>query len=329
MSRSTGITVAIAATIAAIAVYAFVSRGLSDDAQQENYPSKDITVIVGYAPGGGTDVLARTVAKFMEKYIDANVAVVVKNVPGAGGQIGFTTTAHAKADGYTLATISLPGALARTIDRKTEYNLASFSYLANFINDPNVIVASEASGIQSVEMMLAGAKKAAGLLTVGIPTIGGDDQFAMIAVSELTDTEYNYIPFKGTAAVRTALMGGHIDLSVMNLSEVVGFRDEFRILAIMANDRASVLPLVPTLKELGHDLQRGSLRGFVAPAGLPAEVSTRLLRLFKTVYEDPDFRQIMTDQGNPVELVVGQEFEELARTQYEIAKEIWNAAPWR
>jgi len=329
MSRFTGITLAIAAALASIAFYALFLTDAPDRASQAEYPAKDITIIVGYSPGGGTDVLARTVARFMEEYLDNRVAVIVKNVPGAGGQIGFTRTAHAKADGYTLGTISLPGALARTIDRKTEYSIDSFTYLANFINDPNVIIASKASGIRSIDMMLTQARQAAGSLTVGLPTVGGDDQFAMIAVSEVTGTAYNYIPFKGTAPVRTALMGGHIDLSVMNLSEVVGFKDEFRILAILAADRATVLPEVPTFKELGYDVQRGSLRGFIAPANLNPDVSAHLTGMFEVVFENPEFKKIMAEQGSPTQLVVGDDFAELARSQYQTAKEAWHTNPWR
>jgi len=107
-------------------------------AMAADYPNKPIEVIVGFAAGGGTDVMARTVAPFIEKYLGNGASVVIKNVPGASGQIGVTEAAHATPDGYTLGTFNLPGMMARTIDRKSDYDVDSFTYLANVVNDPNV-----------------------------------------------------------------------------------------------------------------------------------------------------------------------------------------------
>jgi tripartite-type tricarboxylate transporter receptor subunit TctC len=101
------------------------------------YPEKPIEIVVGYAAGGGTDVMARTVGKFLEAALGGSAAVVIKNEPGAGGQIGFTKVATAKPDGYTLGTFNLPAALALTYDRKADYTASSFTYLANFVEDPN------------------------------------------------------------------------------------------------------------------------------------------------------------------------------------------------
>ncbi len=121
-------------------------------------PSKPIEVIVGYSAGGGTDVMARTVAPFIEKYLGDGASVVVKNMPGASGQIGITAVATAEPDGYTLGTFNLPGMMARTIDRKADYDADSFTYLANVVNDPNVIVTSKQSGLDTLDKLIAAAK---------------------------------------------------------------------------------------------------------------------------------------------------------------------------
>ncbi|MCI5110576.1 MAG: tripartite tricarboxylate transporter substrate binding protein, partial [Marivita sp.] len=107
------------------ALTALIALGLSTTAVLAEYPEKPVEVIVGYSAGGGTDVMARTVAQFLEQ--ELNGSVVVKNMPGAGGQIGFTEVAGANPDGYTLGTFNLPAALALTHDREADYDVTSFT----------------------------------------------------------------------------------------------------------------------------------------------------------------------------------------------------------
>lgn len=102
---------------------------LAAGAAQAEYPEKPIEVIVGYSAGGGTDVMARTTMPFIEKYLGEGSSIVVKNMPGASGQIGITEVAGSDADGYTLGTFNLPGMMARTLDREAGYDRDSFTYL--------------------------------------------------------------------------------------------------------------------------------------------------------------------------------------------------------
>ena len=124
---------------------------LSAGAALAEYPEKPIEVIVGYSAGGGTDVMARTAAPFIEKYLGEGASLVVKNMPGASGQIGVTEAANADPDGYTLGTFNLPGMMARTIDREADYDRDSFTYLANVVNDPNVIVKLDGTRVRTAE----------------------------------------------------------------------------------------------------------------------------------------------------------------------------------
>jgi tripartite-type tricarboxylate transporter receptor subunit TctC len=104
-------------------------------AARAEYPEKPVTIIVGYAAGGGTDILARTVAPYVEKYLGNNAKLVIKNVPGAGGQIGFTQVATAAPDGYTIGTFNQPAAAAMTLDRKADYAMDSFTYLVKSLDE--------------------------------------------------------------------------------------------------------------------------------------------------------------------------------------------------
>jgi tripartite-type tricarboxylate transporter receptor subunit TctC len=294
-----------------------------------DYPEKKIDVIVGYAAGGGTDVMARTIAPFLEEYLGNDATVVVKNMPGASGQIGVTSVAQADPDGYTIGTYNLPGMMARTLDRDADYNADSFTYLANVVDDPNVIVTPKSSDIDTMDELVAAAQERDGAVTVSMSSLGGDDHFFLIRLSEATDAEYTVVPFSGSAPARSALMGGHVTMGIINLSEVVNFRDELNVLGIATEERSELLEGVPTFKEQGYDIVNGSLRGFVAPAGLPDEVESSLITAFEKTYEDPEFREAMVKSGNPLNLTTGEDFEALNAEQLELAERVWNTSPWK
>jgi tripartite-type tricarboxylate transporter receptor subunit TctC len=292
------------------------------------YPEKPIEIIVGYSAGGGTDVMARTVGQFLEQAL-GGASVVIKNEPGAGGQIGFTHTATAEPDGYTLGTFNLPTALALTLDREAAYDADSFTYLANFVQDPNTIVVSASSGFETLDAFLAAAKADPGAITLGLSSLGGNDHFAAILMQNAAGAEFTLVPFKGAALARTALMGGHVAGGTMALSQTTGFGDELRVLAVLADERSPFAPDVPTAKELGYDVEMSSLRGIVAPAGLDPAIADRLRAALADVNANPEFQKMMAEQGNPMAYVSGDEFAAVATKQAEVAKSIWETTPWK
>ncbi len=315
-------------SIAALACFGMAAALLPVQAQ-DAYPSKPITIIVGFSAGGGTDVMARTAAPFIEKYLGNGASVVIKNVPGASGQIGITELAKAKPDGYTLGTFNLPGMMARTVDRKSQYSHTSFTYIANVVNDPNVIVTAKASGIDSIQKLVTEAKKQNGAMTVGMSSLGGDDHFALLKLQKMSQANFNIVPFKGSAPARTAVMGGHVNMGIFNISEVAKFQGELNVLGIAQDQRSSFATNVPTFKEQGVNLINGSLRGIVAPKGLPAAIEAKLIQAFEKSAKDPEFIKAMQATANPVEMVTGKAFESLTKDYYELAKQTWETQPWK
>jgi len=302
---------------------------LSSGIALAEYPEKPITILVGYKAGGGTDVMARNVAPFIEKHLGNGASVVVKNMPGASGMIAVTQVSKSDPDGYTLGTFNLPGMMARTLDRPTEIGADSFTYLANFVDDPNVIVTSKKSGITSLKQFVEAAKETPRAITVGMSSLGGDDHIALTKFSALADAEYTIVPFKGSAPARTAIMGGHVAAGILNISEVVKFRDELNVLGVATAERSSFAPELPTLKEQGFNIVNGSMRGVVAPAGLPQNVEAKLLAAMEKVGKDPEFLKKMKETGNPTSISVGDDFQTLNGEQLEIAKKIWESTPWK
>lgn len=301
---------------------------LAAGAAQAEYPEKPIEVIVGYSAGGGTDVMARTTMPFVEKYLGEGTSIVVKNMPGASGQIGITEVAGSDADGYTLGTFNLPGMMARTLDREAGYDRDSFTYLANVVNDPNVIVTSKDSGIETVDGLIAAAKENPFAITVGMSSLGGDDHFLLIKLQKQTETDFTIVPFKGSAPARTAVMGGHVAVGIFNVSEIAKFQGELNVLGIAQAERSDFAPEVATFREQGLDLINGSMRGVVAPAGLPEDVAAKLRDAFEKAAQDPEFIKAMTDTANPVEVVTGDDFRTLTDGLFDLAKETWETTPW-
>lgn len=293
------------------------------------FPEKPIEIIVGYSAGGGTDVMARTVSKFLETALGENASVVVKNKPGAGGQIGFTKVASAKPDGYTLGTFNLPAALALTNDRDADYNVDSFTYLANFVEDPNTIVVRADSEFDTLDAFLAAAKVEPGAITVGLSSLGGNDHFAANLIVQASGAEFTIVPFKGAALARTALMGGHVAAGTMTMSQTMAFQADIKVLAVLADKRSAFRPNVPTAKELGYDVKMSSLRGIVAPAGLEPKIVKRLQAALVKVNENPEFQKMMAKQGNPISFKVGDDFANVAIQQNSVAKTIWEELPWK
>lgn len=306
-----------------------LALALSASAALAEYPEKPIEVIVGYSAGGGTDVMARTVAQFLEKELGDGESVVVKNMPGAGGQIGFTEIAKAAPDGYTLGTFNLPAALALTHDRDADYSVNSYTYLANFVEDPNTITVAASSPFQTLGELLDAAKTDPGAITFGLSSLGGNDHFGANMIAAASGAEFTLVPFKGASNARTAIMGGHVAAGTMTLGQTTNFPDELRVLAVLSKERSSFRPDVPTAKELGFDVQMSSLRGIVAPAGLDEAMADQLRAALTAVNENPEFQAMMAEQGNPIAFMVGDEFAATAAKQDGVAAQIWAETPWK
>ncbi|MCE8016127.1 tripartite tricarboxylate transporter substrate binding protein [Halomonas sp. MCCC 1A17488] len=314
-----------------LSLVAFASTSLLVGASlaQADYPEKTINLVVGYSAGGGTDVMARTVAKYVEEQLGEGATVVVKNMPGAGGQIGFSAIASAEPDGYTIGTMNLPAAMALTYDRDADYDVDSFTWLANVVSDPNTLVVPKGSDIHSLEELIEHARNAPGKIPVGLSSLGGNDHFSAIQFAEAADVELNYVPFNGAAHARSALMGGHVAMGTMAFSQTVGFEEELRVLAVLSDERLPQAPDVPTAKELGFDIEMGSFRGLAAPAGLPDDIRADLVSALESMATDPAFLSDMARQGNPLSFSYGDDYKALAEAQDEAARRTWEETPWK
>ena len=292
-------------------------------------PERQITMIVAFAAGGGTDVAARTIARFMER--DLGQPVVVLNRPGAGGEIGFTELARARPDGYTIGFINTPTIVTIPIERRARFGLDDFSLIANIVDDPGGIWVLPDAPWRTLADLLAAARARPETIGYGTTGIGSDDHLAILALQRATDTRFLHVPFAGSSQVKQNLLSRAIPVAVMNMAEGINEwrQNQIRPLAQMGETRWETAADVPTLKELGFNVVEGSMRGMAAPAGMPADILARLAQSVRKTVDDPEFQGLARQQNLPLRFLAPDAYRaELVamRTRYQA---LWSQHPWR
>jgi tripartite-type tricarboxylate transporter receptor subunit TctC len=175
-------------------------------AQARRFPDRPVELIVGFSAGGGTDVTARTFARFLEKELGGSV--VVNNRPGASGEIALAYVARARPDGHTLAITNMPGLVTLPIERRApQFTLDDFEYVANLVSDPSAFSVPTASPIQDLPDLIARARRAPGTISFGSTGVGTDEHLALAMFQAATGVRLVHVPFPGAGPIRTAVLG--------------------------------------------------------------------------------------------------------------------------
>ena len=276
-------------------------------------PGDKINVLIGFKPGGGSDNLAQLVEPFLAKAM--NVTFVNQYIPGAAGAIAWTKLGNStQNDGYTISITNSPMIVANyLLNSEIKYNVKQFEPIANVVTDPGILVVGKDSPYKTAEEFFAAAKANPDTLTVGNSGVGGDDFFSCIFLERLTGVTLKKVPFKGDGPSMTAAMGGKIDASSNNLGTV--FQQiksgNLRALAIYSSKRNPQLPDVPTMKELGYELDNGSSRGFSAPMGIPADKRAALIAGFEKVLSDPEFLAEAERRAQAINPIIGDDYKKM------------------
>src|SRR3954468_21151090 len=240
------------------------------------YPERPITLIVAYSPGGGTDLVARALAPYLEKYLGGGAKLVIVNRPGAGGEIGFAAIANAPADGYTIGFVNTPPLMTIPIERTAQFGGPQrFELLGNLIDDPCNFAVHTDSEIRNLKDLADYARANPGKVTVGSTGIGSDDHLLMLMFERAAGVKMTHIPFKGSADVRSALQSKQIVMAAINIGEAlqaIKGGAPMRNIAQFSPARTNLAPDLPTAREQGYDLELSALRGLAAPKGIPPEI---------------------------------------------------------
>ncbi|HXM84071.1 MAG TPA: tripartite tricarboxylate transporter substrate binding protein [Burkholderiales bacterium] len=295
------------------------------------YPERVITLLVAYPPGGGTDLIARALAPYIEKNLGGGAKIVVVNRAGAGGEIGFAAIAAAPADGYTIGFVNTPPLLTIPIERQAQFSWQRFEYIGNIIDDPCNFSVHADTNLKNLAELAAYARANPGEVTVGTTGIGSDDHLAMLMFERAAGVKMRHIPFKGSADVRAAIAGKQIVVAAINIGEALQYQKggtPLRNLVQMSPARTNLAPDLATAKEQGYDIELSSLRGLVAPKGLPPEIRERLVRAVERSVADPEFQARAAQFFSPLRYLPPAQYEALVREADAVYRAMWKEMPW-
>jgi tripartite-type tricarboxylate transporter receptor subunit TctC len=289
-------------------------------AQAQTFPTRPVTIVVPYPPGGLIDLVARALQPFLQT--ELGVPVLAENHSGAGGNVGAEMVARATPDGYTLLLANPSLAISPTLYKKLNYRpIEDFAYIGRYGSVPNVLVVNPALPFKTAQELIAYAKQNPGKLNYGSPGYGTSPQLSSELFKSMSGTYIVHIPFRGAGPATAAMLGGEIEMMIDNIPPQVGNikAGKVRALAVTSLKRQSVLPDVPTMDEIGlKGYEVVSWFGLATRAGTPREVVMRLNAALNNASKNPKLREILESRGSTVVQGTPEEFENFVKA--EIAK---------
>jgi tripartite-type tricarboxylate transporter receptor subunit TctC len=302
-------TSAAAALFACIAALACALPAGAQDA----YPSRPITLVVPFPPGGVADIVARPAAEAMSRVLAT--PVVIENKAGAGGGIGMASAAKAKPDGYTLllalSSISILPEADKVTGRSPMYQLDAFVPIAQLTADPTVLAVRAESPWKTVAEFVADAKKRPGAITYGSSGNYGTMHLPMEMFASSAGIKLLHVPYTGGGPAVVALLGGTVDALATGPSTVIQHvkAGKVRVLASWGDKRLAAMPDVPTLLESGYDAVFFQWSGLFAPSGTPEPVLAKLRDAARTAAADSRFVAAMAAIETPVQYLDAAEMQ--------------------
>jgi tripartite-type tricarboxylate transporter receptor subunit TctC len=273
-------------------------------AAQAPFPTKPITMIVPFPPGGLADIVARPVADAMSR--DLGQPVVIENKGGAGGGIGMGLAAKAPADGYTvlmaLSSFSVIPEADAVLGRSPMYSFAALRPIARITADPTVLAVRAESPWKTVKDFVEDAKKRPGALNYGSSGNYGTMHVPMEILSQNAGLKMTHVPFTGAGPAVIALLGGQIDAVSTGPATVLQHvkSGKLRVLAHWGTSKLAALPDVPSLKEAGYNAEYAQWSGLFIPSGTPEPIAQRLRAAARMAAGDPKVKEVIGNAGSPI-----------------------------
>jgi tripartite-type tricarboxylate transporter receptor subunit TctC len=256
-----------------------------------DYPSRPITVIVGFPAGSSIDVNLRTFQPALQKVL--GVPVVVENRPGAGGAVAWNNVASARPDGYTLGSVNYPAIAGVYATGGLPFDpIEKFAFLGNIIYEPNIIAVGKNSPYKTLGDMIDYLKAHPNGISYGSDGIASLDGLVALAVGKTAGVKFRSVNFQGSSDTLTALLGGHIDAMGMAVSMAAPLMQsgDVRAMGVGGNQRNPLIPDVPTFAEQGIPLAvNASSRGLIIQAGAEPAIIEKLRAAIKTAAADPEY----------------------------------------
>jgi tripartite-type tricarboxylate transporter receptor subunit TctC len=292
--------------LAALAAYAACVHA-------QDYPTKPITMVNPFPPGGVVDVVGRPLAAFLEKSLKQPVIMVQKT--GAGGAVGFAYVAKAPADGYTilmgLSSISIFPVSDRINGKTPPYELKEFAPIALVTADPTVLVVRTDGPYKSVKDLINAAKANPGKINYSSSGVYGTLHVAMEIFANAAGIKLFHVPYQGGGPAVTALLGGQVEALASGPAAAIGQikAGKMRALASWGAERLALMPDIPTFKELGYDAEFYIWSGVFVPASTPAPIVNTLREAVRQAANSPEFKSAMEKVSTPVAYLDAPEFQ--------------------
>ena len=273
----------------------------------EPYPDRPVTLIVPYAAGGSSDVLARLIGERLSKSLGQQL--VIDNRAGAGSRLGIELAAKSAADGYTLLLADMPHTIIPAIQNGVHYDpVRDFTPIGLIGTASMVFFVNPAVKAQTIGDFVALAKAQAGKMTIASGGIGSATHLTAELFQARAAIKLVHVPFRGAGPAMNDLVAGHVQSGFTTLATASSVLDRVRALAVASNTRLTTLPSIPTFRESGIDLVVEHWWGVLAPAGLPPKIAARLIGELKAILASGEFATRLEPLGVTVSHASPEQF---------------------
>jgi tripartite-type tricarboxylate transporter receptor subunit TctC len=260
-----------------------------------DYPTKQITYLINFDPGGQSDREARRQQPHLERILKQKVMIDYK--VGGGGALGWRELTRSKPDGYLIGGFNIPHIILQPLQQEVGYKTEQIVPVAIFQRTPLALIVQANSQFKTLQEFIEYAKKNPSALTMGGTGPFSNHHMATLRLQKTANIKLTYVPFTGSAPMMMAVLGGHVSGTFANSDDLVKFKGQVRVLASATDQRFADFPEVPTFKELGLDIVLATDRGVAVPPGTPEAVIQKLEAAFLEIARNPEIQAEMKKQG--------------------------------